>query len=364
MLPIRGLNVLAYGHRRLRCAFGRFGLISMKKQFGTLLVTLAMMLSVIPFALANHGNNCEHNPSHPSCQTTTTTLPTTTTTEPPTTTTTVPPTTTTTVAPGGLVIPATQPYEGGLDAGEGYRFEFSCIDVEPGNREGLPPVTCDVNAEGKRSLVDFDYFGHGMPYLYSFSEPGMHEHGWWVEGDREGYKCGYGFLYNMHPNPFGMFSEPRPEAHLIHRVSAVRPLGTGYGKVNDRYMDENMRFYDGTLTGEVGGELVSEDCQLAALEPSFDYDAYVPHGADDIRVGLFWQGEIVDIRDLTLAPWSNPGHFEFVSIDEGRVQIVMISPVTGKVSHVIYYDVLNDGQIAVEVNGVTFQDGDVPVPSP
>ena len=255
----------------------------------------------------------------------------------------------------GLVVPATQ-YQTipGFNDNESYQIEIACIDTET--------VSCDLNAGGKRVITNFDYLAHGMPYLYSEAQPGNHDHAWWVPGDREGYRCAYGFMYDKHPAPFGLQVDRQPgEGHFIARFSIVRPTGQGYGKVNDRYMEEGQRYYDGTIANE-GGMEISEDCQLAALEPGFDYDNYVPHGPDDIRVGLFRaDGEIADVRDFTDAAVLVPGHFEFVSLENGRAQIVFILGATNKVSHVFYYDTLNDGRIAVEVNGVTISFRAVPL---
>lgn len=287
-----------------------------------------------------------HGVEDPSCQPTTTTSTSTSTTSSTTSTTTS--STTTTSVPTVLVIPPTQQQTiPGFNSNESFRIQIACITTET--------VQCDLNAGGKRNIADFDYLAHGMPYLYPEAQPGMHQHAWWVSGDREGYRCAYGFMYDQHPNPFGVFSEPRP-AEFIARFSIVRPTGQGYGKVNDTYMEEGQRYYDGTVANE-GGMEISEDCQQAALEPGFDYDGYVPHGPDDIRVGLFRSdGAIADIRDFTDVNVLVPGHFEFVSLEDGRAQIVFVLGANNKVSHVFYYDTMNSGLLAVEVNGVTLQD--------
>lgn len=296
----------------------------------------------------------------PPPTTTTTTVPeTTTTTAPPTTTTTAPPTTTTTTA-SGLVIPATLPYDTqGFKDNESFNFMIGCIDDV--DRDGTVLLDCDLNSDGRLEHASFEYIGHGMPYLYPEGDEGTHGHAWWVAGDREGYRCGYAFMYDQHPNPFGMFSEPRP-AEFIARATIVRPDGTGYGKLNDRYMDEGVRYYDGSIANEGGAE-ISEDCQQTSLD-DFDYDAYVPVGAQDIRVGLFRaDGEIGDIRDFTdvdvaVDSAGDPmGHFEFVGLKDGRVTIVFILEQNQKVSHVFYYDVMNTGRIAVEVDGVKVAEG-------
>lgn len=285
---------------------------------------------------------------------TTTTAPTTTTTvAPTTTTTTAPPTTTTTQPPSSdLVIPATQPFQDnvGFKEGESFSVMIGCITNED--------VTCDLN-DGRAEVAEFDYFAHGMPYLYSEAQEGNHDHAWWVAGDREGYRCAYGFMYDKHPAPFGHDNVVRQpgEGKFIARFSVVRPEGNSYGRVNDRYMDEGVRYYDGTIANEGGAEL-SEECQAAALDPTFDYENYVPQGPDQIRIGLFRaDGEIADVRDFTQVALNNPGHFEFIGLENGRAQVVFVLGVNNKVSHVFYYDVLNDGRIAVEVDGVKVAEG-------
>lgn len=262
-------------------------------------------------------------------------------------TTAAPNTTATTIkaSSGPLAIPATVAYPGGLKRGEGFSLLIACIDNET--------VTCDLSANGKKGIGGFQYFGHGMPYLYSEAIPGNHDHAWWVDGDREAYRCAYGFLYDKHPNPFGMFPVDRP-AEFIIRATIVRPLGQGYARVNDAFMDEGVRYWDGSLADE-GAEILSESCQTSALD-DFDYDNYVPQGPDSIRVGLFRKdGEIADIRDFTKFTPAVPGHFEFISFKDGRVTLVFILGASNKPSHVFYYDVLGSGRIAVEVNGKLLQ---------
>lgn len=293
--------------------------------------------------------------------TTTTTVPeTTTTTEPPTTT--APPTTTTTEPPSSeLVIPETLPFadDVGFKEGESFKFMIGCTDEK--DRNDVITFACQPDANGSQQFAVFDYFAHGMPYLYSEAQPGNHDHAWWVAGDREGYRCGYAFMYDKHPNPFG-HPEINREGHFIARATIVRPLEAGYGKLNDTYMAEGVRYYDGSPANE-GGSEISEDCQQAALD-DFDYDAYVPTGPDDIRVGLFRaDGEIGDVRDFTIVDVSvdadgDPmGWFEYVGLEDGRVTIVFILAQNLKVAEVFYYDVLNDGRIAAEVDGVVVAEG-------
>ncbi len=253
------------------------------------------------------------------------------------------------LASSELIVPATQKQTiSGFKVNDSFKFILACTGTEI--------VTCD-STNGSLVFTSFDYIAHGMPYLYSESVPGNHDHAWWEDGDREGYRCGYAFLYDKHPNPFGSFSEPRPAKFIAQAVVA---RATGYAKINDKYMEEGERYFDGTIADEGRREIQdpneASDCALEAslLVPGFDYDTYVPHGEDEIRVGLFRaDGEIADIRDFTDLAYTNPGHFEFVSFDGNLVQIVFVPDQTGKATHAIYYRTMNDGRMAVEVNGTS-----------
>lgn len=278
--------------------------------------------------------------------TTTTLAPTTTTTLAPTTTTVPPPTTTTTTEP--FVLPPTLPFppDEEFNGGESFQLQLQCTEDPNEQEPGTPPFVCPL-VDGRRHYADLDYFGHGMPYLYDDAIPGNHDHAWWVPGDREGYACAYAFMYDRHPNPFGHPDIVR-EGTFIARATVVRPPEAGYGKVNDRYMEEGERYYDGTHSSE-GQEIPSESCPGEALDP-FDYAGYQPHGPDQIRIGLLKpDGQVADIRDFTNVLVGDVGHFEFLGVTDDRATVLFI--LEGKVSHVIYYDALNGGQLVAEVNG-------------
>jgi hypothetical protein len=302
--------------------------------------------------------------------TTTTEAPTTTTTTVPTTTTTAPPTTTTTVVEG-LVIPATIDYglsPSQLNEGGGFEIMIACEE----RVQDCDPNDPGNEGSGWNEIGRVFYVGHGMPYLYEGAVDGQHNHAWWENGDRQGYACGYGFMYDQHPSPPGHPDINRP-AEFIARATITRPLGQGYGILSDGYMEEAQRYYDGSLNPNVvenNQEIHDEDCQAVALSPDFDYENYVSQGAQDIRIGLFTaDGQISDIRDFTDFQVADGlvGHFEFVGLTSGgpggavtRVAVVHVfdsGPQAGKVTHVFYYDTLNSGRIAVEVNGQIVAEG-------
>lgn len=304
-----------------------------------------LVVALSSTALAHHEpDHVRDTTTTTSRHETTTTVPPTTTTVPPSTTTTIPPTTTTTVVP--FVLPPTEPFTPGeaFNDGGSFRLKIQCTP-DPNNPDFVCP---EVN--GKPNYGDLDYFAHGMPYLYEDAIPGNHDHAWWTAGDRQGYACGYGFMYERHPSPPGHPEIQRPGVFLA-RATVVRPFEAGYGKVNDDYMEEGERYYDGTVANE-GQEITSEDCQAVALDPDFDYASYVPTGPDEIRIGILTPGgEIADIRDFTnVLIDENVGHFEYIGFEDGRVSVVFI--LNGLVSHAIYYDEMNGGEIVVEVDGV------------
>jgi len=246
--------------------------------------------------------------------------PTTTTTTSSTTTTTQPPTTTTTLPPSGLEIPETIPYPRGLKAAGGYSITLSCIDTED--------IVCDT-FDAKRTWWEAPYLGTNLPYA---------ENSAWVDGDREGYRCAYGFLEH--------------NGEIVGAFGAVRPLGQGYGKVNDRYMDEAVRYLDGTLTGYSGGEITEEDCQTGILSPDVDYTEVYEGPDERPRIGFFsGSGEILDIRDYTNTELQNPGKFRLISFDGTTAIIGFYPPQTNQAAISFYYWAMGDGQLAVDFNG-------------
>lgn len=261
-----------------------------------------------------------------------------------------------------MIPPTQQQTIPGFRDNESFRASISC-GPDPGE-----PNVCDLNSQGKQLVASgIEYLAHGMPYLYPEAVEGVHNHAWWEDGDREGYKCFYAFAYDQHPNPFGnTFNPPRP-GHFIAQAVIVR--ATGYARINDTYMEEGQFYFDGTKANEKGAEIQdpnqASDCigEATNLVPGFDYDAYVPHGPDQIRVGLFRaDGEIADVRDfsqiqiLENVDGEPMGHFEFISFENGLVQIGFVLNATGKAAWAFYYRPVNDGRIAVEVNGVTLQE--------
>lgn len=225
------------------------------------------------------------------------------------------------------------------------------------------------NVDTGQRWLDVDYIAHGMPYLYSEAVPGEHHHAWWVPGDRQGYAVAYGFLYDKHPNPLPepFFTEhgevPREpdEGHFIHRFTISRPPDAAYSKVNDKYMEEGKRYYDGHETTQVGMEIPDEDA-LAVSASGFEYVEDDRPG-QAIRVGLWRERpegvfEIADIRDFTkLKLYATNLKFrvipEITESPDGQGQRVAVVMYENNIPGTLfYYDAMANGVITVEIDGV------------
>jgi len=73
-------------------------------------------------------------------------------------------------------------------------------------------------------------------YERHLSTPTLDAPAGWLDGDRAGYRCGYGFL--------------EYRGHLVGRVTVTRidpPGEKSYVKVSDAFMEEGVRNHDGTI---------------------------------------------------------------------------------------------------------------------
>ncbi len=98
----------------------------------------------------------------------------------------------------------------------------------------------------------------------------------WTDGDRAGYKCAYMFLY-----------QNGNEDDIIGRVTFTR-IG-GYAQINDQYMAEFVRAYDG-----------GRDYTSQAECPGSDI-AYEPWSGSDYRPQIFYTkgGQLLENRSYT-----------------------------------------------------------------
>jgi hypothetical protein len=270
---------------------------------------LAAALLTISVAVA--APDCDTHPGNSRWCRDTTTTSTTTTTQGTTTTTTA--ATTTTTAPG-LVIPPTESYPArgsGIPYADGGGFDIIARNAEAG-------IVWWTAA----------YWGdNGLPYTDGAT---------WLPGDREGYRCGYGFITDS-------------SGWDIHgRFAFVRPPDALYAAVNDQYMEEGVRYLDGTLANE-GQEIGSEDC-TDVLSP-VDYEGACRPVDERPRVAFFDSaGDVLDIRDYTNTVANNVV-FNLHSVTEDRVTVIACED--GLVGMIVYYDSMGDGQVAAELDGAT-----------
>ncbi len=223
-------------------------------------------------------------------------------------------------------IPATVPYPKGLDKYGGHEAILSC---------GASTEDFDCEQFGSNHWWDAPYLGTNLPYTTGYA---------WVDGDRQGYSCAYGFLQDL------------STGELIGRWAALLPPGAeAYGKVNDRFMSEGVRYYDGELANEGGNELSdpnkASEC-YDILSDDIDYEA-VNTGADERpRIGFFnGAGQIIDIRDYSNTALSSPGKFKLLAWDGNEAVVGFYPAQNNKAAVTFYYTAMGSGQLAVDFNG-------------
>ena len=269
---------------------------------------LSVALLGISSAVAAPSDRCDKRPTHPSCNSGTTT-----TTSLATTTTSAPSTTTTTAGPGELVIPPTMPYPArgsGIPYKDGGGYDIMAINAATGTLWWTAAYWGD----------------NGLPYTDGAT---------WIHGDREGYRCGYGFVTG-------------PDGDTIQgRFAFVRPPDQAYGKVNDKYMNEGERYLDGSLYTGGGMEITEENC--IDVRSPIDYTGACRDVDERPRVAFFdAAGNVLDIRDYSNTSANNVV-FNLHSFDGERV--TMIACEDGLLGMIVYYDALYGGQVAVDFNG-------------
>ncbi|MGH2595270.1 MAG: hypothetical protein ACRDH7_04825 [Actinomycetota bacterium] len=157
-------------------------------------------------------------------------------------------------------------------------------------------------------------------YLLSLPGQGGAETGW-TAGDRVAYRCAYAFL--------------RSGGQLVARVTFTR---IEYANINDKYMDEGSRYYDGTVYTGTHHQL--NDCP-GASEPYVDVSG--PIGP--LPVVTFADADsssILEVRDyahVTQNGGGIPWQFKIVSATPDRVTVVGYQ--SGEPALAIYYDRLS-----------------------
>lgn len=148
----------------------------------------------------------------------------------------------------------------------------------------------------------------------------------WTDGDRVGYKCLYGFLmWNGEP---------------VGRVTFTRiPEAGSYAMVNDRYMVEGSRYYDGTVNTNRNLSQLN-DCP----PPS---EAYSAPSISERPIIKFTAttGELLEVRSYVNTQPGPDVTFETVKVTPERVTVV--ASANGQPFVAIYYDSMDTSKVVM-----------------
>lgn len=201
-----------------------------------------------------------------------------------------------------------------------------------------PPISGDIGYLIGLSAKDPERGLWRAPYLYEV--PYASNTGW-LAGDRVGYGCAYGFL--------------QQNGEIVGRFTFRRIEGATYIVVNDTYMDEGARYYDGSPTPPGTSQVPDFECPVTT-------ESYEPSNAPDERpVIVYWSGagQALEIRDYrTVVPGAGVT-FEVIEVITQPFQVTSAASGTHTVNSrvtvlarengvpvvVIYYDGLGSGQV-------------------
>lgn len=139
----------------------------------------------------------------------------------------------------------------------------------------------------------------------------------WTDGDRVGYRCLYGFLMQG--------------TKILGRVTFTRVPGAEYGMVNDRFMEEGVRYYNGQLDTKGLSQL--NDCPAPSL-------AYEPYTGPDQRPVVTYEnkatGFVFETRDY-LATVVGEG-IKFQQVEKTPQRVTVVGYLNDMPAIVVYYD--------------------------
>lgn len=152
----------------------------------------------------------------------------------------------------------------------------------------------------------------------------------WTDGDRSGYRCAYMFLYKV---------GRRGRLQMIGRATFIRVEGAaGYGKVNDRYMDEGIRYFDGSLdptNGTANDIKELGDCPQSTA-------AYEPFDGNELPTIRFMSGgQTLETRNYKTVAAAEGITFRQVSKSDTSIGVVAYD--NGLPVIEVYYDSLVRG---------------------
>lgn len=145
----------------------------------------------------------------------------------------------------------------------------------------------------------------------------------WIEGDRVGYRCAYTFLVD--------------DGQIVARVTFTRPSkARKYVELNDRYMHEGERLYDGSWAGV--RQVPAEECP----RPTEPYTKLGRRPGPRPVIQFLDAGDNhpVEIRDYNKIKRNRHNRFRIFSATPDRVTVIAYRdrwPVM-----VVYYERLSD----------------------
>jgi hypothetical protein len=144
----------------------------------------------------------------------------------------------------------------------------------------------------------------------------------WVEGDRVAYRCAYTFLVE--------------DGAIVARVTFTRPpQASEYVRLNDKFMHEGERYYDGSWAGVP--QIPEEECPT----PGERYRKLKGRvGPRPLIIFSAADGHTLEIRDYSKIKRNRRTEFKIRSATPDRVTVVAYRdrrPVM-----VVYYDRLSD----------------------
>lgn len=152
------------------------------------------------------------------------------------------------------------------------------------------------------------------PYLRTLS-PGVG----WTDGDRDGYRCAYGFLLR-NGQPVGRFT--------FIRI----PQAATYAAVKDAYMVEGERYYDGTVAA-VDAPKELGDCPQSTV-------AYEPFTGDVRPTIRFRQGSRVILETRDYKATEALSGVTFQQVARSNKWITVVAYYDTLPIYAIYYDVM------------------------
>lgn len=141
----------------------------------------------------------------------------------------------------------------------------------------------------------------------------------WLDGDRHAYKCAYMFL--------------EYQGQIVGRVTFTQVPGADYAWVNDKNMEEGVRYYDGSLA-PAGAPIELGQCPPPT-------EAYVPSTAPDMRPTLAFSanGTHLETRNYKTIV-AGPG-ITFRQTSKTANRITVVAYKDGLPVVVVYYDILS-----------------------